>query len=160
MDDLLTPEWLKDLDAKESAEELRSELHRQRKITASLRIAAKAPEFFKDFLREISITAECLKQRGLAASVCNMGCPASQQGVSISVGLAGLIAKHTWTNVFYTEGHAAIQGLTLEGTAIQFSFCVHDDNEVGVLSSESPLPMDSKTAAQFIMERMVKIVKQ
>jgi hypothetical protein len=153
-----TPDWINQIKADEHAESLRAALKEQTKSAAMLRVDAAAPEFFANLIRELHLTVAALGEISLRGSICPLGA-GSQQGARIEVGLNDMIPRHTWTNIFYTKGEAAIAVLTLEGNMPSLAFAVSTNGTVGVLAGSSFEVLDCRSTAELIVKRMVQIVK-
>ncbi len=166
MENGLIPDWVTRMEAEDVAKANAANAERQQKRVVRLLIAAKGPEFVQNLFRELDINARSLKdglrQFLLQGSVDSSGDPRHEQRCRVSVWGQSFDPQQTYTDVIYTVGDPAIHCYTREGTAFKLPFRIYgeDGSEVGVMSEESPAPMDCKKVAQFIVERMVKLVRE
>lgn len=153
------PEWIRKIEQEEEA-----------KKQEVARIEAEGPRFWKQLLKKLEIAAAACKHIGVRASVSNIGGSpntSTEEAWHVLVAAGSRSPAPTYTNLFYRNGGAAIRCHTLEGRAFTLDFRLDPQGTLGVIASDPEVSviagvstMGPKDAAQFILQPMVRRVKQ
>lgn len=153
------PDWLKAVEARETSETLERDAVRQREAAAALQVKMSASGFFQNLHEQLTLAVAALDPTKRDGSVTAWGSSEYEQGVRVSIRRNGIIAKQTYTDLIYTKGQAFIRCNTVEGMSFLLSFCVNGEGEICVTASKSPMVMDHRQAARFIVEPMMNLTK-
>jgi hypothetical protein len=164
MNDVLIPEWLKELENEADLDAARRDAAEQRAIAAQLALDTDGPEFWHQLLKGLSINSDALekmKKVGVRGHASTFGNPrGGEQRCRVDIARTGIMPKLTWTDLFYTPGDSAIRCHTLEGEVKNFAFCILPKRKgLGVLQDGEFAPMNAEEMAETIVMQMVSRVR-
>jgi hypothetical protein len=157
----ITPKWIRELRAEDEERERDRERVSQEQQVASLRIAAEAPDFWKQVLKEIKINVDSLSEIGLRGSLS----PIERDGVHVEVARTDLRPATSYTNVFWSEHPLPRIRLhdmenAINGSEIDLVFGVQD-NQVVVTPQVHPYKiLNAEQTAEYIVKRLVGKVRR
>ena len=160
MNYVLIPEWIKKIKAKDDAERSAAEIAKQKAEIASLRIKQDGPEFWRQLLKELAINAESLSEIGLQGSLSKSADSESEEHCRVHVAM-GTIVRQAYTDLVYKSGSPTIHCRTVESEVERLYFTIDSTSPALTLLPEGGSShMDPERAAQYIVERLVRLIRQ
>jgi len=159
MDEMLMPDWIKQIKAEDDLSNARNDAERDRHRAAEVTVIANGPDFWKQLLKELKITVDNLDAIRCRGSLTIMGDPRVEQTCRVLVARKSIIPNQTYTDLFYSLGSMAIRCMSMDGPLPNLSFCVCPKKGVSLVSDEHLSPMNTEEAAQLIVQRMVNMVR-
>lgn len=152
-----TREWIEKLKAEDKAGQQVIDEIEQTEDQAERAIAAGAPGFWREFLKDVELSVEALGELDLEGSSSEI----EPNGCHIEVGRSGAQPKHTWTNVFFSDNPAHVRFLELNQPKAHDLVFQLRTGVLVVTSQDPPYPsMNAEQAAHYIVERMVRWVRR
>jgi len=156
MNDSITPDWIKEIEA---AEAVHTAAARATVAEDSLRaktIQADGPAYWRLLQKELYIAVEGLKRVGITG-VIEDAFAVKEKGIQVRIQRTDRPSKQAFVKLFYTDGDPGIQRYpaTAEGVSALL-FDVHNDTMALYGDGDALTP---EAAARFILEPMVKNVK-
>lgn len=156
MTDHIVPGWIKEIQERRARDSARTQYEAQQSVLAAKMIHADGPEFWKQLLKELSVTVDSLHLIGMRASISDLG--PKYGGCRISVSRDSTFPGHTYIDLFYdglgsNPNHIRCQPLRLK--PFDLRFCVSND-QVMVQDEDSNAPMSPERAARHIIEPLVE----
>jgi hypothetical protein len=156
--DASVPEWIKGEKAERERQQAAAEAQSQRNLAASMTIQAGVPKFWKDFLKELENNTGNLKSLGLHGSLSPWDYLPAEEGCRVQVERRSRVPQITYTDIHFKPGESEFRCDTCEGKSFRLSLCLDYQQNVAVIPDGGETPLDPKGAAQFIVERMAKMV--
>jgi hypothetical protein len=156
------PEWIKQAKDEKDRQKQAEEAEAQQRLRDAQTILAGAPEFWKQFLKELKNNADNLKEIGIGIrgsfSFFGKNENHPEESCRVQVERESRIPKITYIDIHYDLGGRSIRCYRLEGDEFQLTFRVDSQRNV-VVTADGYTLMNAKGAAQFIVEPMVNMVK-
>jgi hypothetical protein len=162
MNPVLIPDWIKDLKASEDLARAEADSAAQQQCIAKLTVRAEGPEFVRQLVKELAFNTDSLAEIGLNGSTIANKCetPPPEQFWRVEVSFRAAFPRMTYTNLFYAPGDSAIRCHPMKGPVFELPLCVRPmGGGIGVILEGSMTPATAEQAAQFVVQRMVRIVK-
>jgi hypothetical protein len=159
MNEVLVPDWIRRIEAKEAAVISQAQAETDRQRVAALTIQAEGPEFWRQLVKELAINMENLPRIGIRGSMAKVANSEIEEGFQVNVVLEGVFPNQTYTNIFYGKGRSIIRCHTLEGSAFRISLGVLPNGKIVATSDSDDIHMNPERTAQFIVERMVDMIR-
>lgn len=165
MNDVLTPGWIKEIEAENARNAAQQEAAAQSLLVASMTIDSDSPEYWRHLVKELAINTDALPKIGLAGQtyIIPNRHNENEQHCRIEVSQPGaLIPRFTHTDLFYSLGTGAIRCHPLNGESMKFSFCLLPrKNGIGVTQDGHSGPIkNAEQLAESIVRRMAEIVQK
>lgn len=156
MNDSAVPDWIKRIKEQEDQEKAKDAAQTQQQTADAQTVRAKGPEFWKQLLEELKVTADSLQVIGLQGSVSDITTAgAGEEACQVSVAAASTRPRRTYTNLFYSPGQAFIRCHTAEEKAFRLVLRVVG----GQVKAMNSSPMNPAEAAEAIVRPMVGMVR-
>jgi hypothetical protein len=160
MNPQLVPDWIKHLKAEEAGKRSQTDSEAAKQLCAATTITAQGPEFWRQLFRELALNTDSLPELGLQGSATIQDTSTSEMCYRIEVSLRAAWPKMTYTNLFYVQGAQVIRGHTFEDTTFKLQFALGTDGSFGVILENPMAPTNPEQTAQWIVERMVQLIKR
>src|SRR5271157_659481 len=116
----IATKWIAEEKLEEEQKQLRRQAQEHQKIAAIFSIQQAGPDVWRNLLVACQSAIDDLPQIGVCGQMCVMGTAETEQHCRIQVRLIGPVAKHTYTDLWYSPGALQIRGLTMEGNECCF----------------------------------------
>ena len=157
----LVPEWIKRQKAENDQRQAATEAQAQRELAATFSIQAGAQLFWKQFLKELKNNTDNLELIALrgSLSVWQNNHAFGEESCRVTVARKSVIPHTVNTDIHFNNGGLGLRCSPFEGRPFELSFCLDPRGNVAVLADTEYSAMDAERAAQFIVERMAKMVR-
>jgi hypothetical protein len=162
MNPILIPDWIKDLKASEDLARAKADNAAQQQRIAELTVRDEGPEFVRQLVKELAFNTDSLTEIGLNGSTIANKCetPPPERFWRVEVSFRAAFPRMTYTNLFYAPGDSAIRCHPMEGPAFDLPLCVRPEGGgIGAILESSTTPATAEQAAQFVVQRMVRIIR-
>jgi|ERR1700722_12314204 len=163
MNDVLTPGWIREIEAENARKAAADEAAAQSQLVASMTIDADSPEFFRHFVRELAINTDALPKIGLGGETYQIENRhhETEQHCRVEVFKPeALIPNFTHADLFYIPGTMVIRCHPFEGESTKFSFCLLPrKNGIGVIEHGRSGPIkNAEELAILIVRRLADLI--
>jgi len=159
MNAALKPDWIREEAERQEHQTLQARADNDSNAIAELTIKAEAPEFWRQFVKELALAAEGLTDlSNLSGNILHRPSEAESH-CRVSVQLFGAIARQTYTDLFHAANSLVVRCHTLGGKAFPLHFSVRPDGRgIGLIASDGFAVMNPEKAAEYIVRPMMQWV--
>ena len=154
----LVPDWIKQIKNEDEIRNAISDAQKQRDAAGRAIIRAEGPAFWKQLLKELKVCVDGLEVLKLRGVLDIRGDVRAEQCCRVSVARKAIIPSQTYADLIYSQGAEHIRCYAPEGPLPFLDLCVYDD-KVMTVCDDRLTPMDAEQACQFVVERMVRMVR-